>query len=397
MNSSSSGGKTRSKIWIFRGATLCATLLLVVFLLEVGLRLVYPQFGGCNYNDRDAELGWRLLPGYSGTCISRGHRTVSHIEISQQGFRSPPVEIPKPLDVRRILMLGDSMTFGSGIETTETTAAVLEAGLNRAKPELQRYEVINAAAPGYGTAQQWLLYRRWADDLAPDIVLLMFFVSNDLENNICHNSWETHPCFGLKNGELVLESTLPDEAAAGEGNPWRLKKLHTHVFFRTRLESLFMASPGIARLLPWLGYEAPLPGTLQSWYGGESFANSWKITHALLNALEADVRADGIPLVLVIVPSSAQATEEFEQLTVLLHSDTPEGAAFLANPLLPQETLIDWAEEHAVPAIDPLGLLKRTAAESSIYLPDRHFNALGSRMVAEEIQTGLTAMDQEDL
>ncbi|MDP6980863.1 MAG: hypothetical protein QF570_20065 [Myxococcota bacterium] len=112
---------------------------------------------------------------------------------------------------------------------------------------------------------------------------------------------------------------------------------------------------------------------------------------ALLDALEADVRADGIPLILIILPSSPQTSENFELLTKLLHADQPEGAAFLADPLHPQKTLISWARERGVISIDTLGALKRAALERSIYLPDRHFNALGHSIVAREIQAGLAA------
>ncbi len=156
-------------------------------------------------------------------------------------------------------------------------------------------------------------------------------------------------------------------------------------------QTQFITNPAIARIPPALGYRPALPGTLYSWYGEEAFAKRWEITRALLDALEADVRADGIPLMLVILPSSPQTSENFEQLTELLHADKAEGAAFLADPLRPQKTLIAWAQEHAVISVDTLGPLKRAALEDPIYLPDRHFNALGHRIVAGEIQTALAA------
>ncbi|NNE18322.1 MAG: hypothetical protein HKN10_07585 [Myxococcales bacterium] len=383
-------GKTRLKTWGFRVVTLGLTLLLLTVVFEVGFRLVYPQYGGCKYSDRDAELGWRLSPGHSARCVSRGHRTVSHIEISHQGFRSPAVEVPKPPGMRRIFMLGDSMTFGTGIGASETTAAVLEARLRETDSAQPLYEVVNAGTPGYGTAQQWLLYQRWADELDPDAVILMFFIGNDLENNVCYSTWETHPCFRLENGELVLESALPEEEPARRES-WSLGQLHTYIFFHDRLQSLAIANPTMARLLATLGYQRKLTNTLHSWYDDEFLARSWGVTEALLNALEADVRADGIPLILVILPSSPQTTESFRQMTELLYGETPEGAAFFEDSRLPQRRLLGWAKERGVIAIDPLDAMERAAAGGSIYLPDRHFNPLGARIIAQEIENALTS------
>ncbi|HEX6163661.1 MAG TPA: SGNH/GDSL hydrolase family protein [Vicinamibacterales bacterium] len=79
--------------------------------------------------------------------------------------------------VTRILMLGDSVTFGFGVEQHETTSAQLEAQLAAAG---RRVEVLNAGVGNYNTAMEVEAYLTERRGLKPDLVVLNFFV-NDAE------------------------------------------------------------------------------------------------------------------------------------------------------------------------------------------------------------------------
>src|SRR5687767_15327143 len=64
-----------------------------------------------------------------------------HPDISSQGLRDDEVVIPKPAGVRRILVLGDSVAYGSSVPRQDTFANRLE----RISPrQLGPVEVINA-------------------------------------------------------------------------------------------------------------------------------------------------------------------------------------------------------------------------------------------------------------
>jgi hypothetical protein len=114
---------------------------------------------------------------------------------------------------------------------------------------------------------------------------------------------------------------------------------------------------------------------------------------ALLDALLADIQNDRIPLLLVVLPGQSQTTENYSDLVDALYGHTPEGALFRENPTRPQETLMRWASERDVLAVDTLESLKETASLRPVNLPDGHFNAIGNQVIAEEIYSFLKKTD----
>ena len=96
--------------------------------------------------------------------------------LNEQGFRGSALRLPKPCDVLRIVCVGDSHTFGEGVDDSETWPGLLEA---RLRGQLsQRVEVANAGVQGYDTAQEALWLEHFALDLEPDLVLLQFFIND---------------------------------------------------------------------------------------------------------------------------------------------------------------------------------------------------------------------------
>jgi lysophospholipase L1-like esterase len=95
------------------------------------------------------------------------------------GFRSPDFSpAPEPGRVR-VLALGDSSTFGWGVEAEETWPGRLPAALARetGRPP-ESFEVLNLGVPGYSTFQGRVLLERVALPLAPELVVWSY-LAND--------------------------------------------------------------------------------------------------------------------------------------------------------------------------------------------------------------------------
>ena len=102
----------------------------------------------------------------------------AEVVTNSQGLRADrDVSMQKDPAATRILMLGDSVTFGFGVEQHETTSAQLESHLNAAG---RRVEVLNAGVGNYNTSMQVESYLSERRQLNPDLVILNFFV-NDAE------------------------------------------------------------------------------------------------------------------------------------------------------------------------------------------------------------------------
>lgn len=121
----------------------------------------------------DPNLGWANESGARGNIESS--RLNYHASINSLGFRDPARVITKRAGVRRVLFLGDSVTWGWGVNDGERFCDLLDAEL---RPKL---EVIDAAVPGYGTDQElWTLEAR-GDALQPDLVVLVFILNDVLD------------------------------------------------------------------------------------------------------------------------------------------------------------------------------------------------------------------------
>lgn len=99
------------------------------------------------------------------------------VSTNSLGLRDREFSLEKPSGARRVLVLGDSMTFGWGTREEDTYPKVLERLLNERGTA---YEVINAGVGNYNTSQEVAYFRERGVRLNPDEVILGFYI-NDAE------------------------------------------------------------------------------------------------------------------------------------------------------------------------------------------------------------------------
>lgn len=99
------------------------------------------------------------------------------VRINADGLRDREFQRARTPGVRRIMVLGDSMTFGWGARQEDTYSKVLERRLNQAgRPT----EVINTGVGNYNTTQEVAYFRERGRAYRPDDVILAFYI-NDAE------------------------------------------------------------------------------------------------------------------------------------------------------------------------------------------------------------------------
>jgi len=123
----------------------------------------------------DPQLSFAHVPNRSAFLMG------ASVSINSHGLRDREYSPSKPPDVYRIVMLGDSTTFGWGVATEQTVAKILEAELNRIRvPGYSRFEVLNAGVGNYDTVQEVAHYLTYDRAFHPDLVILQYFI-NDAE------------------------------------------------------------------------------------------------------------------------------------------------------------------------------------------------------------------------
>lgn len=101
------------------------------------------------------------------------------VSISSAGLRDGEYSLAKPPGVYRIMMLGDSTTFGWGVRQEDTTAKFLERKLNGNLPAgFNKVEVMNTGVGNYDTVQEVTYYETIGYKYQPDLVVLVFFIND---------------------------------------------------------------------------------------------------------------------------------------------------------------------------------------------------------------------------
>jgi len=144
----------------------------------------------------DETLGWRHRPNQSG--VFRKDPFEIRVDINSHGLRDDEVPRDKPPGRKRIVVLGDSYTWGFGVEQPQIFTELLEASLTGV-------DVINAGVSGYATDQELLWLQSEGMSFSPDLVLLVF-TGNDEHDNAQHLVYGIYhkPMFVLQDGELEL-------------------------------------------------------------------------------------------------------------------------------------------------------------------------------------------------
>ena len=177
--------------------------------------------------------GWSMVPA------TQVHRYGTTVTSNREGFRSLHDFANTP-DRYQVIIVGDSFTFGDGIDDTETWPYMLE----RRDPRLN---VLNMGGTGYGTDQMYITLRESIGLYRPQLVIAAF-ISDDLGRALLTFRDFKKPRFVLRNNELVLTNT----PIGTEDEVYREARLRADHLSPIQLVNL-------ARALRWRATEAKSP------------------------------------------------------------------------------------------------------------------------------------------
>jgi len=352
-----------------------ASLAVAGGVLEIAVRWASPQD---LHRDEglwvpDRERAFRLAPGFRGTEVSHEFRVP--IAINSRGLRDREITPAKPPGTVRILVVGDSFTYGSGVASEETYPKRLERLL--AEHAGPRVEVINAGVPGYGTVHEAAFLRAQGWGYEPDVLVLQMFPDNDLDDNL-------EPF-----GREVVDGTLRIRATRPEG-PAPLRRVQGAVRARSHAYRFLGDRYHLLRIR--LGLEPSYAASLGVYLRRppERVTTGWEATRRQLRDIVEMGRRRGRPVVVIHAPKIAALDAGSAAAFARFHGVDLASLDWD----LPRSTLGSLCAALGVPYLDLTARFRSTGRPLEFYhRHNGHWNAAGHDQVARWILEALTASE----
>jgi hypothetical protein len=347
-------GGRRPRGPLFWLAYLALSAALVLLATEAGVRVLHlaptPSAQDALYAP-DPILPHRLRASATITGRSGTDEFDFRYEHNRLGFRGPEIATEKPPDVFRIVALGDSFTYGIGVDWDDTFVHRLEGLFNAREGRHPRVEVIDAGVPRFYPEAERKLLEHYALPLAPDLVLVTF-VPNDVID-----TYYGSDATSVAEGGYLLTS---DAARAIESLPAPFRWLAGHSHLMRWL---------VARVVTARRTEAK-PVVWADVYRESGFHEAaWREVERQYAAIVA-------------------LAHQHHMLVAFAH--LPQQDPLDESAAYPGQRLARFCAEQRVPFIDLLGAMRAAQREQVIYWPrDGHANAEGTRVIAGELYAGL--------
>ncbi len=293
------------------------------------LRWVKRHAGGQDmyyfFDEYDPLLGWRLQAG-----LKTDQKDGINLTTNSRGVRAlREYSYEKPAGVKRILVVGDSFTFGEEVDDTQTYPYLLEQ-------LLPNTEVINLGIHGYATDQMLLYLKKEGAKYQPDIVLVGF-LHEDMDRNLLSFRDYAKPKYELKNGTLVLTHVpIPKPSTLIRTELFRPKLLDVARMFQNK----------------------------RAWQSGQNQSDMENITRALLVMMATTITDMGATPIFAYLPTSAESV-------------TPAG-----NHTAGEQLLLAFCKDKELDCINLRPVYTDAAESGTVLKSSGHWDAQSHRIAA---------------
>jgi hypothetical protein len=377
-------------VWLWRLVLIALSVSLPLLILELVLRAVGPvlpgNYLGYLYLEPHPVYGFFHVPGSSGWLKTNEY--MAHVEINANGLRERDVEYPKPADVRRVLVIGDSFVEGAQVVTEDLLTRRLESILTQ-RTSL-RYEVINAGVAAWGTDQEYLFLKSEGMRYQPDLVVNLFYTGNDVENNSSKikrtDGQPRKPYFELSSSGGLRAQPFVPRAPREEDSADKLR--------RSSLLFGLLDPPSVVGSVD-ADDESPerqlvlheLP--VYSERSNARWEEAWKVTEALQVAMRDEVERAGAPFLLVNAPTKWEVYPD-DWAELRKRNALPSAGWDLSGP---SRKLNEIAQRNGLKYLDLRPALQSAASGPRLYYrTDIHWTPAGHAAAAEAIADAIVPL-----
>jgi len=340
-----------SLVFIATAVTLGAVEVLVrIFWNKLSGPAVIPLTLKTHRFSSNPVMGYELVPGSASFEDNAWYR------INRDGIRDGDYSRTRPEGTFRIAAVGDSCTFGFGLELEDTWPKQLERELQRTNPHA---EVINFGVMGYNTPQEGERIQEKVLGYSPDLIIIGYSL-NDIG------------VFSRERRELSTYKGYDSFMATGIGFVDKLlPHSKTYLLIKNRL---YLKKTNADKLPPQYskdGYKFLKRGYERYYFDAYQEAENWNILNAAFAKIR-DLTQPKIPVLFVI------------------HTELQEMDHYLFTEI--HEIVKKLCQDYGFPVLDPLTeMLTYKARDLRISAANIHPNAMGNKIFSQAIARYLRA------
>jgi hypothetical protein len=379
------------------------TLLICLSILEIAVRILSPQ---SDLRRRDLLFRYEPFIGFEGIPDKKGifantsfKTTTTH---NNEGLRDYNHDKKNTQNKFRIITLGDSFTWGHGVDDDDIYMKVLEK-------HDAIIETINMGGPGGDPPTALKLYMSRGLHYEHDVVLHGFFLGNDIVAYYPKDD-DSPPQWGFDsegNFKLIGKMKSPEEVDAirkeseekysptkrrnlrSSINYWFTRHFQLCTFvdnYRDYCSNVLKGSVLYTRILKYFGIEN------KGAYGfldycrkkdPEDVEYGWKLLAETLKTMKNYAKQANVKLYVIIIPFNFQTSQKLYEITARKYGHDP--SEFDLEK--PNRKLAELCDNLEIGYLDLLPSMKKETSKGNkfYFMRDGHWNANGHSFAAKEI------------
>ncbi|NBY21193.1 hypothetical protein EBQ74_13385 [bacterium] len=329
----------------------------VLLLAEGAVRIFSPQ-------DLETYSPWYVshpiyrLKHRSNLNKRKRWRDYYNLRTNSRGIRSDE-EIPyKNPGQFRIIIHGDSIVFGNGVENSQTFAKVLESDLKL--KGVSNTQVINMGVSAHGPDTEYLYYQEEGKRYSPQVGIITVYTGNDLDD-----LYRPQVGFYLKDNQLVFKPYRDVLKRLTENGLYLWLGDHSHLLIFTR-KLLFDQNPFIRM--------SPQPRTQDSLNQGFALMKEIYLKFA------ENMKKSGTSPVFLIIPTKDVLERRLGKTLFQKRDPMVE-----PNSNLVYQFILDLCSKNQLNCLDTTPLFTEEVRKLTKYYieNDSHFSALGHQVIGK--------------
>ncbi len=369
-------------------ALMMISVLVVLLVCELIMRIFYGipssemnhfSLSKSKYYQRDDEIKFVPRKNIRGVHNKKGSFS-STFQTNSRGLRDKEYKLDKTEGIKRIVVLGDSFTWGYGVNNNEIYTERLES-------ILPNTEVINLGVTAYQLRQEITYFKREGIKYHPDIVIVGFCLNDIWHPSIINKDIDSNANAGK---EMISRQSNTKDSS------FKLRKyLKEHIIQKSALCIFIIdrmnTNKSLIKILAYMGIKQPLIGFVKLDINltpalreyPNSLVESWETTKSELRQLKRLTADLGIRLIIAVIPTVQSIQDQtFKHTIAFSIFDTMD---FDLDK--PYRLLKEFAADENIEIVIPVRVFQQMHKEGrKLYLKrDMHFNAAGHDLFASAI------------